>query len=89
MVFLLAAAALMQSDVIYTAYPAFGDKEPDYYSNSRVQVVHYRSLVRELIISCEDGREGILFHEIINDKFVDSRNQTHGSLSAAIAGTCQ
>jgi len=89
MVFLLAAAALMQSDIVYTAYPAFGDKEPDYYSDPRVLVVHDRSLIRELIVSCRDGGEGILIHEIITDSCVDSKNKTHGSLSAAIAGTCQ
>lgn len=89
MSFLLATAMLLSSGDIYTSYPVFGDKEPGYYSDKRVNTVTDKGLVRELIVQCGRENEGILVHDVIGDVFCDSKDTCHSTLSAAIRGTCR
>ena len=87
---LATAALLMASDVVYSAYPVFGDKEPRYYNDARVNVVIDRGAVRELIVSCGGGElEGVLIHDTLGDAFCDAKGDCHTSLGTAIARTCR
>lgn len=79
--------ALVASNEIYTAYPVFGDTQPAYYSDRRVQVVTDKGPTRELIVSC--GRdETIIIHDVADALFIDAKNTAHRSLNAAIARSC-
>jgi len=84
---LITTLCLIASDEIYTAYPAFGDKEPAFYQDNRVKAVADKGITRELIVQCRNG-EGVMVHDVVNDIYVDSKNRDHNSLSAAIRGTC-
>lgn len=80
--------ALLASNEVYTSYPAFGDKEPDFYNNSKIQMVRDNGLTRELTVKCADA-DGIVIHSVIDQTFVDAKNRSHTTLAKAINGTCK
>ncbi len=79
---------LLASGEIYTSYPAFGDEIEEQYRNSRVEAVVDKGIVRELIIDCGSGAEGVMVHDVVGDVFCDSKDQCHEGLSTAIERTC-
>ena len=86
---LISAFLLVSSGDVYTAYPALGDKIQNTYQDQRVLTITDKGIVRELIVACSDGTEGIMVHDVVEDTFCDSKLTCHKSLGTAIAQTCK